>query len=138
MKTAAEFLKEKEELIKMDKQKKEDEYQLKKIEDFLDKQKIDKDTICFVFPEIIRDENVKELEKAGYTILYRNDNKSTICLESDFVDYDISKHSKESRIDNVYNRKTINTGKKNINKDKKEQTDAINDLIDTKNSMFNN
>ena len=42
MKTAAEFLKEKEELIKMDKQKKEDEYQLKRIEEFLDKQKIDK------------------------------------------------------------------------------------------------
>ena len=137
MKTAAEFLKEKEELIKMDKQKKEDEYQLKRIEEFLDKQKIDKDTICFVFPEIIRDENVKELEKAGYTILYRNDDKSTICLES-VVDYDISKHSKDSRIDNVYNRKTINTGKKNINNDKKEQKEAINDLLDTIYSMFNN
>ena len=137
MKTAAEFLKEKEELIKIDKQKKEDEYQLNRIEEFLDKQKIDKDTTCFVFPEIIRDENVKELEKAGYTILYRNDNKSTICLES-FVDYDISKHSKDSRIDNVYNRKTINTGKKNINNDKKEQKDAINDLLDTIYSMFNN
>ena len=137
MKTAAEFLKEKEELIKIDKQKKEDEYQLKRIEEFLDKQKIDKDTTCFVFPEIIRDENVKELEKAGYTILYRNDDKSTICLES-VVDYDISKHSKDSRIDNVYNRKTINTGKKNINNDKKEQKDAINDLLDTIYSMFNN
>ena len=137
MKTAAEFLKEKEELIKMDKQKKEDEYQLKRIEKFLDRQKIDKDTTCFVFPEIIRDENVKELEKAGYTILYRNDDKSTICLES-VVDYDISKHSKDSRIDNVYNRKTINTGKKNINNDKKEQKDAINDLLDTIYSMFNN
>ena len=137
MKTAAEFLKEKEELIKMDKQKKEDEYQLKRIEKFLDRQKIDKDTTCFVFPEIIRDKNVKELEKAGYTILYRNDDKSTICLES-VVDYDISKHSKDSRIDNVYNRKTINTGKKNINNDKKEQKDAINDLLDTIYSMFNN
>ena len=138
MKTAAEFLKEKEELIKMDKQKKEDEYQLKRIEKFLDRQKIDKDTTCFVFPEIIRDKNVKELEKAGYTILYRNDDESTICLESCFVDYDISKHSKDSRIDNVYNRKTINTGKKNINNDKKEQKEAINDLLDTIYSMFNN
>ena len=138
MKTAAEFLKEKEELIKIDKQKKEDEYQLKRIEEFLDKQKIDKDTTCFVFPEIIRDKNVNELEKAGYTILYRNDNKSTICLESDFVDYDISKHSKESRIDNVYNRKTISTDKKNINNDKKEQKDSINDLLDTIYSVFNN
>ena len=137
MKTAAEFLKEKEELIKMDKQKKEDEYQLKRIEEFLDKQKIDKDTIYFVFPETIRDKNVKELEKAGYTVLYRIDNKSTIFLES-VVDYDISKHSKDSRIDNVYNRKTINTGKKNINNDKKEQKDAINDLLDTIYSMFNN
>ena len=138
MKTAAEFLKEKEELIKMDKQKKEDECQLNRIEEFLDKQKIDKDTTCFVFPEIIRDKNVKELEKAGYTILYRNDNKSTICLESCFVDYDISKHSKDSRIDDVYNRKTINTDKKNINNDKKEQKEAINDLLDTIYSMFNN
>ena len=138
MKTASEFLKEKEELIKMDKQKKEDEYQLKRIEEFLDKQKIDKDTTYFVFPETIRDKNVKELEKAGYTILYRNDDKSTICLESCFVDYDISKHSKESRIDNVYNRKIINTDKKNINNDKKEQKDAINDLLDTIYSMFNN
>ena len=122
MKTAAEFLKEKEELIKIDKQKKEDEY---------------KDTIYFVFPETIRDKNVKELEKAGYTVLYRIDNKSTIFLEN-IVDYDISKHSKESRIDNVYNRKTINTDKKNINNDKKEQKEAINDLLDTIYSMFNN
>ena len=137
MKTAAEFLKEKEELIKIDKQKKEDEYQLKRIEEFLDRQKIDKDTIYFVFPETIRDKNVKELEKAGYTVLYRIDNKSTIFLEN-IVDYDISKHSKESRIDNVYNRKTINTDKKNINNDKKEQKEAINDLLDTIYSMFNN
>ena len=114
MKTAKQFRKEYEELIKQEESKKLDEEQLKRIEEFLDKQEVRVDDSSFVFPEKIRPNNLVELTNNGYYIdfIQSDENKTSFRYydyindlfinDSNNIDYDISKNSKDSRIDDVY------------------------------------
>ena len=114
MKTAEQFRKEYEELIKQEESKKLDEEQLKRIEEFLDKQEVRLDDFKFIFPEKIRPNNLVELTNNGYYIdfIQSDENKTSFRYydyindlfinNSNNIDYDISKNSKDSRIDDVY------------------------------------